>query len=703
MKNPFTLSIIVLCFSFSSATAQVTAPEIQWQNTIGGSGVDYLNSVIQTIDGGYLLGGYSYSGISGDKTEANQGDFSFSYDYWVVKLDVSGNIQWQNTIGGSSYDYLLSVIQTTDGGYLLGGYSSSGISGDKTEASQGSYDYWVVKLDGSGNIQWQNTIGGNSSDYLNSAIQTSDGGYLLGGYSGSGISGDKTEANQVFTYDYWVVKLDGSGNILWQNTIGGNSFDELSSAIQTSDGGYLLGGYSGSGISGDKTEASLGGYDYWVVKLDALGNIQWQNTIGGEKEDQLTSVIQTTDGGYLLGGFSKSGISGDKTESRQGRKDYWVVKLDGSGAIQWQNTIGGSGDDALNSVIQTTDDGYLLGGTSDSGQSGDNTEEDQGFKDYWVVKLNSSGNIEWQNTIGGSSYDLLRSLIQTADGGFLLGGDSQSGIYGDKTEANQGIRDYWVLKLSAEGCNAFTVFADADNDSYGDAANSFFATDCVIPSGYVANDLDCNDANADIHSGAIEIINGIDDDCNGLIDECSIPAILITKALTANSAKLKWDPLPTATGYSLRYKVASSGTWTVLNPQAHTKTIAGLSPNTKYVWQIKSVCSNDPKTTSAWSPKQFFTTLPLKITNENAAATSLEIYPNPSSGNTTLHFNLTQSSQVSIKIFDVNGKEISKVLNSSFEAGDHSQQINTASFSKGIYLVQMISGNGIQNQKLIVQ
>ncbi|MGB3074758.1 MAG: T9SS type A sorting domain-containing protein, partial [Chitinophagales bacterium] len=298
---------------------------------------------------------------------------------------------------------------------------------------------------------------------------------------------------------------------------------------------------------------------------------------------------------------------------------------------------------------------------------------------------------------------LLRSLIQTADGGFLLGGYSFSGISGDKTEANQGSNDYWVLKLSAEGCNAFTVFADADNDSYGDAANSFFATDCVIPSGYVANDLDCNDANADIHSGAIEIINGIDDDCNGLIDECSIPAILITKALTANSAKLKWDPLPTATGYSLRYKVASSGTWTVLNPQAHTKTIAGLSPNTKYVWQIKSVCSNDPKTTSAWSPKQFFTTLPLKITNENAAATSLEIYPNPSSGNTTLHFNLTQSSQVSIKIFDVNGKEISKVLNSSFEAGDHSQQINTASFSKGIYLVQMISGNGIQNQKLIVQ
>ncbi|MGB3076138.1 MAG: hypothetical protein WBB36_12485, partial [Chitinophagales bacterium] len=137
MKNPFTLSIIVFCFSFSITKAQVTAPEIQWQNTIGGSSDDYLRSVIQTTDGGYLLGGYSYSGISGDKTEASQGS-----DYWVVKLDDSGENQWQNTIGGSSDDRLYSVIRTTDGGYLLGGYSRSGISEDKAEASQGYADYW---------------------------------------------------------------------------------------------------------------------------------------------------------------------------------------------------------------------------------------------------------------------------------------------------------------------------------------------------------------------------------------------------------------------------------------------------------------------------------------------------------------------------------------------------------------------------------
>ncbi|MBA3647780.1 MAG: T9SS type A sorting domain-containing protein [Chitinophagales bacterium] len=331
-------------FTYTFSFAQ--APEIQWQNTIGGKNYDELYSVIEMADGGYLLGGYSYSGISGDKTEASEG----SYDYWVVKLDGSGNIEWQNTIGGSSDDDLQSVIQTADGGYLLGGYSHSGISGEKTEASQGSYDYWLVKLDGSGNIEWQNTIGGSYNDILYSVIQTADGGYLLGGYSISGKSGDKTEKSQG-GFDYWVVKLDGSGNIEWQNTIGGSDYDFLYSIIQTTDGGYLLGGDSYSGISGDKSEANQGNYDYyygytadyWVVKLDGSGNIEWQNTIGGDGGDYLYSVIQTAGGGYLLGGYSESGISGDKTEASQGDEDYWVVKLEpeaiGTGITSTTNFI----------------------------------------------------------------------------------------------------------------------------------------------------------------------------------------------------------------------------------------------------------------------------------------------------------------------------------------------------------------------------
>ena len=244
----------------------------------------------------------------------------------MVKLDASGNIQWQNTIGGYENDNLYSLQQTTDGGYILGGRSMSNATGDKTENSQGLDDYWVVKIDATGNIQWQNTIGGNSWDELESIEQTSDGGYILGGSSDSDNSGDKTENSQG-DFDYWVVKLDATGNLQWQNTIGGDNWDKLKSIQQTTDGSYIFGGYSSSNISGDKTENSQGNYDYWVINIDSIGNILWQNTIGGLYAEALSSIKQTIDGGYIIGGQSVSPISGDKTEDSQGNNDYWVIKL----------------------------------------------------------------------------------------------------------------------------------------------------------------------------------------------------------------------------------------------------------------------------------------------------------------------------------------------------------------------------------------
>jgi len=245
------LTILLLIF-----TTTTHAQEIEWQKSFGGDSVDILNSIQQTSDGGYILGGNSNSLISGDHTEPSHG----LGDYWVLKLDATGNIQWQNTIGGDFDDDLRYIQQTTDGGYILGGFSESSISGDKTENSQGNFDYWVIKLYPSGNIQWQNTIGGNDVDWLQSIQQTIDGGYILGGWSVSDISGDKTENNHDSTLthpDYWVVKLDAMGNIQWQNTIGGNSMDQLTSIQQTSDGGYILCGLSYSNISGDKTENSI--------------------------------------------------------------------------------------------------------------------------------------------------------------------------------------------------------------------------------------------------------------------------------------------------------------------------------------------------------------------------------------------------------------------------------------------------------------
>jgi hypothetical protein len=465
MKN-FILSIFSF-FVFENVNSQA----IQWQNTIGGSSADVPSSIQITTDGGFILGCMSNSNISGDKIESSNGD----YDFWVIKIDFVGNIQWQNTIGGSLRDILTSVQQTDDGGYILGGYSDSNLSGDKIENSNGNNDYWILKIDGAGNIQWQNTIGGSDKDQLYSIEQTIDGGYILGGISMSNISGDKTE-NCYGTEDIWIVKVSSSGTIQWQNTIGGSGGDYLYELQQTLDGGYILGGNSSSNISGDKSENSHGMHDYWVLKVDSTGSIQWQNTIGGSWEDQLNSLVQTLDGGYILEGISNSNISGDKTENSNGDMDSWVVKIDSAGSIQWQNTIGGSRVDQLYSIKQTSDGKYVLSGTSNSYISGDKSENTNGGFDTWVIKIDSLGSIIWQNSIGGFNTDEARSIVQSTDGSYLLCGYSESNISGDKTEDCMGISDIWIVKI-IEKFNSISgrLFIDLNSNSIQETSEPVLA------------------------------------------------------------------------------------------------------------------------------------------------------------------------------------------------------------------------------------
>ena len=195
---------------------------------------------------------------------------------------VAPGINWQNTIGGSDSDYPYSICKTSDGGYIIGGNSNSNISPDKSENCIGTMDYWIVKINEAGSIEWDKTIGGDGLEYLSKVYQTADGGYIIGGSSYSNISGDKTEPNfsdNPSTEDYWIVKTDSNGNVEWDKTLGGNSFDDLGDIKQTPDGGYLVGGHSMSDSSGNKTEGVLGLEDYWIIKLNSIGDIEWQNTI----------------------------------------------------------------------------------------------------------------------------------------------------------------------------------------------------------------------------------------------------------------------------------------------------------------------------------------------------------------------------------------------------------------------------------------
>lgn len=460
------LNIILL---LSLSCTSVFAQEIVWQKTIGGSGEEKLSDIHQTSDGGYVLGGYSYSNISGDKTENSQGN----RDYWILKIDANANIVWQNTIGGTNDDVLTSIEETLDKGFILGGYSSSDSTGDKSETWMGYIDYWIIKLDSMGSIQWQNTIGGSNHDVLFSAQQTTDGGYFLGGYSISPISGDKTEDS--LNNDIWVLKVDSVGVIQWQNTIGCGMHDLLQSVIQTNDGGYLLGGMSNSDSCDNKSEDSKGSYDYWIVKIDSVGILQWQNTIGAYRNDYLYSICKTLDGGYVLGGVSDSGIDNDKTERNISpwpsySDDWWIVKIDSVGNIQWQNVIGTRSSEQFSEIKQTADGGYIAGGIVSGWISVDNGESKIGQRDYWVVKLDSVGQIVWENLIGGDQFDDLATLEQTADGDYIIGGSSNSSIYADKTEGCIGDYDFWIMKVT-DRYNKISgkLYLDANGNSAQDS------------------------------------------------------------------------------------------------------------------------------------------------------------------------------------------------------------------------------------------
>jgi Secretion system C-terminal sorting domain len=449
------LSLLALAItvSYNAAAQQVQPPVKQWDKGFGSTDLDRLTTLIQTRDGGYLAAGMSSGDVSGSKTAPSKG---FT-DYWIVKLDGNGTKQWDKGYGTRFWDELQAVCQTADGGYILGGYSYTDNQslGDKTDPGYGKYDYWVVKIDAQGNKQWDKVYGGTEDDQLFDLQLTADGGYILGGYSRSPVGGDKTQDNKG-VQDYWVVKIDAAGRKMWDKTIGGDGTDRLQTIQVTSDGGYILAGGSDSNRSGDKSENSRGTLrqeDYWVVKLNAAGDKQWDRTYGSGGVEYFAYLQQTRDGGYILGGTTDfTNVSGDRTQQSKGGRDFWVIKLDETGAKQWDRTFGGLRDDEMLDMQPTSDGGYVLIGATYSGRGGDKSQPNQGDRDYWLVNINAEGDRRWEIGFGGNTTDIPLAVQQTSDGGYILGGYSGSDVSGDKTApiipAANYHNDYWLIKLA---------------------------------------------------------------------------------------------------------------------------------------------------------------------------------------------------------------------------------------------------------------
>ncbi|WPO83394.1 hypothetical protein SD427_03370 [Chryseobacterium sp. JJR-5R] len=411
-------------------------PLKETRNIFGGTGSEFNNSMVSTADGGYVLAG---------RTQSNDGDVSGNHgiaDFWIVKFSSHGSIEWKKTFGGSDNDAVGNIIQTADGGYAVTGSTQSNdgdVSGNHGTATN---DIWVIKLSSTGTLQWQKTFGGTNNDYGKVIIQTSDGGYILGGETNS-INGDVTGFQGNF--DFWVVKISSTGVLQWQKTLGGTGTEYLYSLIQTSEGGYIMTGQASSN-NGD-VSGNHGAVDLWVAKISSTGTLQWQKTFGGTNSEYGQVIIQTSDGGYTIAGYTQSN-DGD-VSGNHGGTDYWVIKLNSAGTLQWQKAFGGTGNDAGRSMIRTADGGYVVAGNTQS-NDGD-ISGNHGSSDFWVLKLSSNGTLEWQKTLGGTSSDVAYAVIP-GENGYIVSGTSTSND-GDVAGPTVGAGGFLILKLDTNGNN----------------------------------------------------------------------------------------------------------------------------------------------------------------------------------------------------------------------------------------------------------
>ncbi len=364
--------------------------------------------------------------------------FTLSVFLFAIKLPAQPTIEWQRSYGGKQGDQPYSIVQTTDGGYFVAGLTTSD-EGD-VFGNHGGVDVWALKLDSSGAIEWKSCYGGSNNERAYACGQTADGGYIIAGQTRSNnwdVTGNHGD------FDAWVLKLSPTGIIQWQKCLGGSLWDEAWDIQQTLDGGYIMVGAAQSS-DGDLT-INHGAEDYWVVKLNSLGDLIWQKTFGGSGRDVAHCVDLTSDGGYIVAGDAWS--DDGHITNFQGGADCWVVKLDAEGKIEWEKALGGTGIERGNDIQQTRDGGYIVVGLTRSNNG--HVTGSHGKFDYWAVKLNKSGDVEWQRACGGSEEDYGQSIQQTSDDGYIMAGQTQS-TDGDVT-SNDGGADLWMVKLSAFG------------------------------------------------------------------------------------------------------------------------------------------------------------------------------------------------------------------------------------------------------------
>ncbi|MGH1518402.1 T9SS type A sorting domain-containing protein [Chryseobacterium sp. JK1] len=423
------LSALTLC-----TVLGISAQEVIWQKDIKSSTQDFLSQVTTTIDQQYLITG---SSIQSDKQQASGSKQNNGYDFHLIKLNQQGQEVWEKYFSGNNHDYLSATVTTQDGGFLLAGTSYSGKGLDKKDDSKGGSDIWLIRINEFGDELWQKTLGTSFDEEARSVIQTTDLGFFVAGNVQNASKGYGSK-------DVWISRIDKDGKELSQLILGGKGLDEVEKMIPTKDGGALLGIYSRSSevrVSGSeqrstsstaisqmpKATSNFGEGDYWIVKLDKNGKVEWEKNFGGKGDDHVRTLALTSNG-FIIGGESRSERSGNKTVGIEEGTDLWLISLNERGDEQWQKSYNFKNRDILMSmsVLHAADDksskGILLGGYT---QAEGRIEKDD--ETFWMLYLDENGNEQWRKHITGESRkreERLSDLKLNRDGSIILAGTS---------------------------------------------------------------------------------------------------------------------------------------------------------------------------------------------------------------------------------------------------------------------------------------
>lgn len=395
-----------------------------WSKIMGGSFMDQFNSITKTNDGGTVSAGWF-----GIQTS----DTTWHSDAWIVKKVANGNTAWDKKYGGSGGEQVNAVISTSDGGYAVAGFTMSN-DGSLQGLNPIGGDFWLMKLDPEGNRIWQKTFGGTALDIAYGLVQSADGGFVITGYTESNdgdVSGNHGGA------DVFVVKTDAAGNKQWTKTLGGNLEDKGTGITLTNDGGFIISAKTKSN-NGDVSDFLGGPADGWLIKLNASGGKVWDRTVGGTYEDEAHSVFTTSTGDFIVTGYSLSYLGGERNNG-----DVMITKVSQTGARLWDRALGSWELDKGFSIIQSSQGHYVLAGFANA--AGGDVTSNNGMIDGWIVAIDDNENIIWEKALGGAGRDYILGLTETSTNTFVVTGyEEHSQMMGN---ASMMIMDGWVQKI----------------------------------------------------------------------------------------------------------------------------------------------------------------------------------------------------------------------------------------------------------------